>query len=138
MDITLPHFLTGALQEAEKKKQQEEEAAAAKAAAKGLMHVDPLLANTNKMIGDDDAEDVGRQANKARMEEGASGIDAALSVLNVAETTKSQKALYAEFEAQVLPMVKEDHPGLRLSQYKEKVFQLWKKSPENPANQIKS
>ena len=36
-----------------------------------------------------------------------------------------------------MPQVKEDYPGLKLSQYKEKIFQLWKKSPENPANQPK-
>jgi hypothetical protein len=32
--------------------------------------------------------------------------------------------------------VKADYPGLRLTQYKEKIFALWKKSPENPENQL--
>ena len=118
------------------KKQQEETAPAKEEAP-----VDPLLANTQKLIGvADDEEEVGRQANKALMEEGASGIDAALSSLNIKSPAASQatsaKALYKEFEERMLPVVKEERPGLRLSQYKEEIFKLWKKSPENPHNQI--
>jgi hypothetical protein len=33
--------------------------------------------------------------------------------------------------------MKEDLPGLKLSQYKDRIFEAWKKSPENPANQAK-
>lgn len=102
--------------------------------------LDPLLANTEQMLGDTDV--TGRQANVARMQEGAtSGIDAALGSLNVSSPggpqsmPKSSKALYNEFVARMLPAVKDDYPGLRLTQYKEKVWQLWKKSPDNPANQ---
>jgi hypothetical protein len=105
--------------------------------------MDPLLANTEKMIGLMDDELVGRQANRAKMEEdiGASGIDAALASLSVAGAggnapSKSSKTLYNEFEERMLPVVKAEFPGLRLSQYKEKIWQLWKKSPENPANQV--
>ena len=32
--------------------------------------------------------------------------------------------------------MKSDHPGLKLSQYKERIFELWKLAPENPKNQI--
>lgn len=32
--------------------------------------------------------------------------------------------------------MKEDLPGLKLSQYKDRIFEMWKKSPENPANQV--
>jgi hypothetical protein len=35
----------------------------------------------------------------------------------------------------MLPQIKQDFPGLKLSQYKQKLFDLWKKSPENPLNQ---
>lgn len=102
--------------------------------------IDPLLANTKKMIGSEQEDDVGRQANKARMESAqTSGIDAALQSMNVGgdgtQPKQSFKALYNEFEEKTLPQVKEDYPGLRLTQYKEKVWQLWKKSPENPNNQ---
>lgn len=101
--------------------------------------IDPLLSNTNAMIGgaggsdEGDALGVGRNANKQRMEH-TSGLDAALDTLDIGGT-KPSIMTYAEFEAKMLPVVKEDYSGLRLSQYKEKVFNLWKKSPENPANQ---
>jgi hypothetical protein len=35
----------------------------------------------------------------------------------------------------MLPQVREDYPGLKLSQCKQKCFDLWKKSPDNPKNQ---
>lgn len=114
-----------AAQEAAKKKNVEEKV------------VDPLLAATEQMLGVDG--DVGRQANIERMNaEDVSGLDAALGQLGVSAPSeaKSAKALYAEFETKMLPVVKEDHPGLRLTQYKEKVWNLWKKAPENPANQV--
>jgi Coiled-coil domain-containing protein 124 /Oxs1 len=122
-------------------KKQEQALAKPSEPAKAL---DPLLANTEQMIGVMDEEIVGRQANRAKMDEeaGATGIDAALSSLNIrggaggATLVKSSKALYNEFEERMLPIVKAEFPGLRLSQYKEKIWQLWKKSPDNPANQV--
>ena len=147
-------------EEAAQKAQQQKELEAKAAAKKQEIQQaqDPLMANTNAMIGATHAEmenatggssssnanninndsAVGRQANKARMEaEGASGVDGALELLQVSVPgdAKSFKELYAEFEAKMMPQLKEDYPGLRLSQYREKLFQLWKKSPDNPANQ---
>jgi hypothetical protein len=103
--------------------------------------LDPLLANTQSMIGDmgnGELEEVGRNANKARMEAEASGIDAALDTMKIKTPggATSSKALYNEFEERMLPQVKDEYPGLRLSQMKEKVWNLWKKSAENPANQV--
>ena len=46
------------------------------------------------------------------------------------------KALHMAFEERMMPEMKEQYPGLRKSQYKEKIFQLWKKSAENPMNRI--
>lgn len=119
-------------QEAAKQKAQEEEERK-KAASNGTQQpTDPLLANTDSLL----EGAVGRAANQAQME-GASGIDAALDALHLKGTTPAKtKALYSEFEAKMLPIVKEEQPGLRLSQYKERVFALWKKSPENPANAV--
>ena len=97
--------------------------------------IDPLIQNTNDMLN----VDAGRSINKAIMYEGAaSGIDAGLANLCVDNNVpqKSQKQLYKEFEERTMPQLKEDYPGLRLSQYQEKVFALWKKSPENPMNQV--
>lgn len=128
-----------AKKEAEKKKQEEQKRQQEEAAEKDSTPLDPLMANTQAMIGDSaDDEEVGRQANKARMEsEGTSGLDGAFKALDISAPSevKSAKALYKEFEERMLPEMKDEFPGLRLSQYKEKIFNLWKKSPENPANQ---
>mmetsp|Transcript_16966 Transcript_16966/g.25671 ORF Transcript_16966/g.25671 Transcript_16966/m.25671 type:complete len:242 (-) Transcript_16966:314-1039(-) len=96
---------------------------------------DPLMQNTNSMI----ADAVGRDSNVKSMQENASGLDSALEKLNISaggEEIKSRKALYMAFEERTMPSVKEEYPGLRLTQYKEKIFNLWKKSPENPENQV--
>ncbi|KAL7575910.1 hypothetical protein ACA910_000711 [Epithemia clementina (nom. ined.)] len=100
-----------------------------------------MMAATEAMIQAGGESEVGRQANLDRMQaEDTSGIDNALSSLGVSagggSEIKSAKALHLAFEARMLPVVKEEHPGLRLTQYKEKVWLLWKKSPENPANQV--
>ena len=81
---------------------------------------------------------VGRAANKALDEEhGASGIDGALDAMNISVggQATSSKALFKAYEERMMSQMKEDFPGLKLSQYKDKIFQKWKKSPENPANQ---
>ena len=140
-----------ATEAAAKLKAEQEAKLKAEKAAKDRAAMDPLLANTELMIGtnmidhdDTNTSDVGRQANKARMD-AESGMDAALEALNLHPSSSSSssavggvtaKVTYADFEQRMLPVVKLENPGLRLSQYKEKVFQLWKKSPENPANQI--
>lgn len=117
--------------QAEQLRKEKEEAALKAKQAASETPIDPLLQNTNQMI----EGAVGREANKKAMET-ASGLDAALTSLDVGDgaDVKRRKALYLAFEAKMLPVVKSDYPGLRLTQYKEKVFNLWKKSPENPAN----
>jgi Coiled-coil domain-containing protein 124 /Oxs1 len=105
--------------------------------------MDPLLANTEDMIRGTADDLVGRAANKALDEENAaSGIDGALDTLNIsggaATSAPSAKALYKAFEERMMPEMKADYPGLKLSQYKDKIFQQWKKSSENPANQPKA
>lgn len=132
-----------AAEAAAKLKAEQEAKMKAEKAAKDKASIDPLFANTEQMIGNipnDDTDnniDVGREANKARMDM-VTGIDAALDELNIHSTVSvpTAKVTYADFEQRMLPIVKAENPGLRLSQYKEKVFNLWKKSPENPANQI--
>lgn len=134
-----------------KEKQEQIKASKATAAEGELPILDPLLANTQAMHGMDGegggggggALLVGRQANKALADTSASGIDAAIGSLTVGgggagpdeHPEKRMKALYKAFEEKMLPVVKDDYPGLRLSQYKEKIFNLWKKSSENPMNQ---
>ena len=121
-------------------KQKAEQAAKDRAAAKEqeALSMDPLLQNTDKML----EGAVGRLGNVQAMEEtmnsgtGLAGAMQSLSISVPGSEIKSQKALYMAFEEKMLPIVKQEYPGLRLSQYKEKVFALWKKSPENPQNQL--
>lgn len=109
---------------------------------------DPLFANTDAMIGmDGPGEDeatgvtVGRAANVATMGGvQASGLDSALSALTVGSgedkhPEKRMKAAYKAYEEKMMPEMKDQYPGLKRQQYLDKIFTLWKKSPENPMNQ---
>ena len=69
------------------------------------------------------------------------GIESALDALSVGDDLpdghpeKRRKALYNAFFERELPIMKDEYPGLRLNQYKERIFELWQKSAENPVNQ---
>ena len=102
--------------------------------------VDPLLENTEKMIQGTADDLVGRKANVSAGVDGpSSGIDAALGSLSVGDSAvgaaPSRKALFKAYEERKMVELKEEFPNLKLSQYKDKIFQLWKKSMENPDNQ---
>ena len=112
---------------------------------------DPLLANTDAMIGSigDDADDSadrqlsGRNANKASMEEmQGTGLDSALNAMSVSgggddrHPEKRMKAAYKAYEEKMMPEMKQTYPGLKRQQYLDKIFTAWKKSPENPMNQV--
>ena len=62
----------------------------------------------------------------------ATGIDDALDILNENKSTIT----YNEFYKIKLAMLKCEMPGLRLSQYEDKIRKMWKNSFENPVNQI--
>lgn len=83
----------------------------------------------------------------------ATGIDNALDLLDVvtAKMDKASvgqqaagierhperrfKAAYEAYQERELPNVKQEHPGLRLQQYKDLLYKQFQKSPENPFNQ---
>ncbi|TXG64956.1 hypothetical protein EZV62_011950 [Acer yangbiense] len=46
------------------------------------------------------------------------------------------KASFKAFEEAELPRLKEEKPGLTHNQYKDMIWKLWKKSPDNPLNQL--
>ncbi|GLJ06861.1 hypothetical protein SUGI_0050530 [Cryptomeria japonica] len=46
------------------------------------------------------------------------------------------KASYKAFEEAELRRLKEEKPGLSHNQYKDMIWKLWKKSPDNPLNQV--
>lgn len=45
------------------------------------------------------------------------------------------KAAWAAYYEEQLPLVKQEMPGLKLNQYKDKIWKTWQKSPQNPMNQ---
>jgi hypothetical protein len=115
---------------------------------------DPLLANTDAMIGsmlvhgegvggDSSTPAVGRAANVASMADiQATGVDAALSAMSLGgdaedkHPEKRMKAAYKAYEEKMMLEMKQQYPGLKRQQYLDKIFSLWKKSPENPMNQL--
>lgn len=46
------------------------------------------------------------------------------------------KAAFEAYKERQLPIVREEHPGLRLQQYNELLFKQFQKAPENPFNQL--
>ncbi|GFR44437.1 hypothetical protein Agub_g5676 [Astrephomene gubernaculifera] len=71
----------------------------------------------------------------------ARGVDAALKVLTVKEEEadkhpeKRMRAAWKAYEERLLPALKHDKPGLKMSQYKDMLWKSWQKAPENPLNQ---
>ena len=59
------------------------------------------------------------------------GIDNILHSFSTEESVS-----YNAFYQQQLPIMKNEYPGLRLTQYQQKIHLLWKKSPLNKNNQI--
>lgn len=129
---------------AEDQKKKEEEARLAKevrlkaerdsvaaAAAKGMVmnHTDDLMRPImNRMIDEDEI--------------GGTGLDAAVDAISgafgkgakIGGVDKKAKELFEAFSEETLRELKEDQPGLKLSQYKERINDLWKMSPKNPKN----
>ena len=110
---------------AEQEEKRKAEAKAKKELAKsgGNEYMGVLTTNDNKL---DDLD--------------AHGVEDAIAALSMDAPGKdgkrvNLKAAYKEYEERELARVKEDQPGLKLSQYKEIVYKAWQKSPENPMNQ---
>lgn len=129
----------------EERKKKEAEASALKAqrlkeqedyikeqARKGIIvdHAEELLLHTRDINTLDEDEDVIV----------ATGIEDAIEALTVTDgmvdthPERRRKALYNAYFDAMLPRMKEDYPGLRLQQYKERIFEMWQSAPENPMN----
>lgn len=93
-----------------------------------MNHTDDLFIPINNRLEEDDYED-------------ARGLDAAVGLLDIKggkadeHPERRMKAAYNAYYESTLIEMREDFPGLKLSQYKEKIFDQWKTSRENPANQ---
>eukprot|EP00931_Biecheleriopsis_adriatica_P010168 TRINITY_DN111262_c0_g1_i1.p2 TRINITY_DN111262_c0_g1~~TRINITY_DN111262_c0_g1_i1.p2 ORF type:complete len:225 (+),score=73.56 TRINITY_DN111262_c0_g1_i1:71-676(+) len=83
-----------------------------------------------------DAPKIEANTNRQQDVVDASGLDAALSALEGGGEKKS-KMTYGEFEAREMEGIKQENPGLKMSQVKERCFKMWERSPDNPKNQEK-
>lgn len=100
-----------------------------------MNHAESLMVPINNRLEEDDFVE-------------ASGLDAALDTLSMAvggssgkvdeHPERRQKAAYKAYYESMLPVLKEELPGLKLSQYKERIFEMWKTAPENPHNQARA
>lgn len=116
--------------------EEEEKEKAKKAASKSrITDMQPLTKNTNKEKALEEANGIYN----------ATGIENALEALNVASLgdspvdkhpEKRAKAAYLAFETRRMQEIRKELPGLKRSQYKEKLWKEWQKSAENPFNQI--
>ena len=72
-------------------------------------------------------------------EDKAFDIENALEILNDQEVPAkagNRKKLFEEYKEKMIEKVKLEKPGLKKSQYDALVFKEWKRSLENPTNQI--
>ncbi|KAL1221384.1 hypothetical protein V5N11_013783 [Cardamine amara subsp. amara] len=72
----------------------------------------------------------------------AHSVDEALARITVTDNLpvdrhpeKRLKASFKAFEEAELPRLKQEKPGLTHTQYKDLIWKMWKKSPDNPLNQ---
>ncbi|WVZ19025.1 hypothetical protein V8G54_006347 [Vigna mungo] len=72
----------------------------------------------------------------------ARSLDDAIAQMTIADNLppdrhpeRRLKASFKAFEEAELPKLKEEKPGLTHNQYKDLIWKLWKKSPDNPLNQ---
>ncbi|EJC97582.1 DUF1014-domain-containing protein [Fomitiporia mediterranea MF3/22] len=83
----------------------------------------------------------------------ATGIDDAIAMMEVVTAKKDKasmgqqaaglekhperrfKAAFEAYQERELPTLRQDHPGLRLNQYRELLYKQFQKSPDNPFNQ---
>lgn len=122
-------------------------------ALKLVAHEEPSP-NMNRALSDDHQRDVDQfgaenviyassidaalsaTANKALTSSSSAGSSSAASAIDVLDShpEKRMKSAHAEYEERMMPIVREENPHLKLSQYKEMIFKSWQKAPENPRN----
>ena len=57
-------------------------------------------------------------------------------VLDALQSNNKLNSTYNKFYNEQMEILKQQNPGLRLSQYKDKIQKLWKSSDQNPNNKI--
>lgn len=107
------------LQKQEEELKKEEERRKAQLKNINIDHQDELMIKINNKLDEDDHETI-------------TGIDSAIDALSDKPTTQT----FNEFYECQLKILKEEQPGLRLSQYNDRIHIMWKKSPLNPKNLV--
>mmetsp|Transcript_1077 Transcript_1077/g.1801 ORF Transcript_1077/g.1801 Transcript_1077/m.1801 type:complete len:201 (+) Transcript_1077:182-784(+) len=103
-----------------------------------------LEPNINHIIRDAEIE----AAEKGVDASTATGVDAATDLLKNLRTgeepkvdahpERRRKMAFKAYEEREIPRIREENPGLKLSQIKEIIFKNWQKSPENPMNEAEA
>ncbi|OIT36002.1 PREDICTED: coiled-coil domain-containing protein 124-like [Nicotiana attenuata] len=121
-----------------RRRKEEEQAALAKKAEEDKR-------KQSRMAGEDEYEKLVLVTNTNRDDSivEASTVEDAIAHLAVTDNLpvdkhpeKRLKASFKVFEEAELRRLKEEKPGLTHTQYKDLIWKLWKKSPDNPLNQI--
>jgi hypothetical protein len=137
-------------QQEELDERRRQQAEAEKLAAKKLVVQEELTPNLNRAISEQEARDAAQYGEQNIIR--ASGIDNALGAVSGgvlvsaaaassvsaaaaavldSHPEKRMKSAYAEYEERYLPIVREENPHLKLSQYRELVFKQWQKVRHN-------
>lgn len=61
-----------------------------------------------------------------------------ISCLHMTNSEKKHKAFFMAFQEAEMPLLREEKPGLTQNQYKDMVWKMWKKSMDNPENQVRN
>ncbi|KAL9264340.1 Coiled-coil domain-containing protein [Drosera capensis] len=140
--VGVPVVVVPKVTEAELRRRREEEADSAKKRA------DEAERRKSRVKEEEEYERVVLVENKNREEViEASSVEEAIAKLKVVAVEefpvdkhpeKRMKAAFKvrAFEEAELPRLKEEKPGLTHTQYKDMIWKLWKKSPDNPLNRI--
>jgi hypothetical protein len=139
----------------EKEKIVKEDKAKVQAASASKDRLVPLTSSSSSTAIDSDEEwDAGLEKNinhlirEERARHGnnlieARSVEEALSGLSVEgdgqdkHPEKRLKAAFIAYEQANLPLLRQENPGMKLSQYKEMLWKQWQKAPENPLNAIR-
>uniref|UniRef100_A0A3Q7EUP5 Coiled-coil domain-containing protein n=1 Tax=Solanum lycopersicum TaxID=4081 RepID=A0A3Q7EUP5_SOLLC len=124
----------GAKPRAAKKREEEAEKRAEAAAKKAEVR---RLAELEEKELEKSIKKPDKKANQA------STVDDAIAHLAISDSLppdrhpeKRLRAAFKAFEEAELRALKEEKPGLTHTQYKDLIWKLWKKSPDNPLNQV--
>ncbi|KAF8569733.1 hypothetical protein P879_09230 [Paragonimus westermani] len=105
------------------------------------------LAELDRKASKKQTEELTLESNPNRTEcdgEEARTVQEAIAILNVGDGSTTDldrhperrlKAAYIAYEQKMLPIVREENPGLRNSQLKQIIYKKFQTAPENPKNQ---